>query len=251
MSKNARNKGITLIALIITIIVLLILAGVTISAITGNESVMEKAKQAKEKTDAANEMDAIKLAVVNSIAKSNNKLDVDIDTLKSGLNGIVEDESINSITNEQTKWCVHGKTGEIYIIDEDGTVMTAYENAKSHIDIYINDPYAKVIGTIECVHVATSIHYLLPYTEQNNNIEYGFIYNNDGNIDDISLLRLENVGTNNIKVSAGRSGTNLPDTGHGVIAVFYVTCIDEFGNEITVYTDNIGGNFAELSDQSS
>lgn len=44
------NKGITLIALIITIIVLLILAGVTIAAINGNESAMDKAKQAKNET---------------------------------------------------------------------------------------------------------------------------------------------------------------------------------------------------------
>ena len=44
------NKGITLIALIITIIVLLILAGVTIAAINGNESAMDKAKQAKDET---------------------------------------------------------------------------------------------------------------------------------------------------------------------------------------------------------
>ena len=44
--KNLRkSKGITLIALVITIIVLLILAGVTINAIVGNESAMEKAAQ--------------------------------------------------------------------------------------------------------------------------------------------------------------------------------------------------------------
>ena len=52
-----KNKGITLIALIITIIVLLILAGVTINAIMSNESAMEKAKQAKEENDIANAKD--------------------------------------------------------------------------------------------------------------------------------------------------------------------------------------------------
>ena len=40
------NKGITLIALIITIIVLLILAAVTISAIKGEDSLIAKAGQA-------------------------------------------------------------------------------------------------------------------------------------------------------------------------------------------------------------
>ena len=48
--KNTRrNRGITLIALVITIIILLILAGVTINSILGNNSLLVKVKQAKEK----------------------------------------------------------------------------------------------------------------------------------------------------------------------------------------------------------
>ena len=38
------EKGITLIALIVTIIILLILAGVTISIVTGNQGIFGKAK---------------------------------------------------------------------------------------------------------------------------------------------------------------------------------------------------------------
>ena len=37
-----KNKGITLIALVITIIVLLILAGVTIATLTGNNRIVTK-----------------------------------------------------------------------------------------------------------------------------------------------------------------------------------------------------------------
>lgn len=48
-----RNKGITLIALVVTIIVLLILAGVSISMLTGQNGVLTKAQEAKEKTTAA------------------------------------------------------------------------------------------------------------------------------------------------------------------------------------------------------
>ena len=44
------NKGITLIALVITIIVLLILAGVTIAALSGDNGILTRAKDAKEKT---------------------------------------------------------------------------------------------------------------------------------------------------------------------------------------------------------
>lgn len=46
------NKGITLVALVITIIILLILAGISISALT-NTGIFEKAKDAKEKSEVA------------------------------------------------------------------------------------------------------------------------------------------------------------------------------------------------------
>ena len=49
MLKN--QKGITLIALVITIIVLLILAGVTIAMLTGSDSAPVKANEAKQKQD--------------------------------------------------------------------------------------------------------------------------------------------------------------------------------------------------------
>ena len=50
-----RNTGITLIALVITIIVLLILAGVALATITGDDGLLAKAKQARQNTlDAQN-----------------------------------------------------------------------------------------------------------------------------------------------------------------------------------------------------
>ena len=48
--KKAESQGITLIALVITIIVLLILAGVSISMLTGDNAILSKAGQAKEAT---------------------------------------------------------------------------------------------------------------------------------------------------------------------------------------------------------
>lgn len=48
------KKGITLVALVVTIIVLLILAGVSISMVTGDNGIVAKAKKSVEKTNAAN-----------------------------------------------------------------------------------------------------------------------------------------------------------------------------------------------------
>ena len=55
------TKGITLIALVITIIVLLILAGVTIAAISGNEGTANKAQEARNKTEIASAKEQVKL----------------------------------------------------------------------------------------------------------------------------------------------------------------------------------------------
>ncbi len=59
-----KEKGITLIALVITIIVLLILAGVSIAMLTGENGIITQAQKAKENTEQAakNEM-AIALVI--------------------------------------------------------------------------------------------------------------------------------------------------------------------------------------------
>ncbi len=57
-----RNKGITLIALVITIIVLLILAGVAIAMLSGENGILKKAAEAKTKTEKAQLDEQAKLA---------------------------------------------------------------------------------------------------------------------------------------------------------------------------------------------
>lgn len=47
------NKGITLVALVVTIVVLLILAGITITYVMGDNSIFKKAQEAKNKTEEA------------------------------------------------------------------------------------------------------------------------------------------------------------------------------------------------------
>ena len=53
--KKRRNLGITLIALVVTIIVLLILAGISIAMLTGQNGILNRAAEAKEKTGVAQE----------------------------------------------------------------------------------------------------------------------------------------------------------------------------------------------------
>lgn len=58
MIKNTRNsKGITLIALIVTIIVILILVGISIMFLTGENGILSKAKEARERSMASSEQE--------------------------------------------------------------------------------------------------------------------------------------------------------------------------------------------------
>ena len=71
MKTKENVKGITLIALVITVIVLLMLSGITISMLTGDNGIITKAKEAKEKTKQAEQEETYALeSVLNSINSS-------------------------------------------------------------------------------------------------------------------------------------------------------------------------------------
>ena len=66
-----RNKGITLIALVVTIVVLLILAGISIAMLTGENGVISQAKNAKETTEQARVEELVTVAIGSVISKNN------------------------------------------------------------------------------------------------------------------------------------------------------------------------------------
>ena len=66
-------KGITLIALVITIIVLLILAAVSIATLTGENGILTRANDAKMQTEIGEEKEAIGLAYNGAMAKNNGR----------------------------------------------------------------------------------------------------------------------------------------------------------------------------------
>ena len=71
VKKDTKQKGITLIALIVTIIILIILAGITIATLTGEDGIINNANNAKEETEIANEKEIVDRATIN--AMGNNK----------------------------------------------------------------------------------------------------------------------------------------------------------------------------------
>ena len=67
-NKLKESKGITLIALVITIIVLLILAGVSIAMLTGENGILNQANKAKTETGYKGAEEKVKLAIMGSRA---------------------------------------------------------------------------------------------------------------------------------------------------------------------------------------
>ena len=114
--KNKKNGGITLIALVITIIVLLILAGITIGALSGDNSVVEEARNAKRKTEISQWEEKIDIAILQA---ENNHLNPDIDDVIAELidADIIEDaskvdKSTGVITTKDPSYEVSDKLGD-------------------------------------------------------------------------------------------------------------------------------------------
>ena len=61
------KRGITLIALVVTIIVLLILAGVSVSMLTGQNGILTNAAKAKENTEAASDLEFLQTRAYEAV----------------------------------------------------------------------------------------------------------------------------------------------------------------------------------------
>ena len=70
INQKETQKGITLIALVITIIVLLILAGVSIAMLTGQKGILTQANNAKNETELASAKEKVELAVIGAISQT-------------------------------------------------------------------------------------------------------------------------------------------------------------------------------------
>ncbi len=116
------NKGITLIALVITIIVLLILAGVSIAMLTGNNGILTQANTAKSDTAKAEAVEKINMelnALYSSVLASTTKATFD------------DTEKTNATNNLGTGYTVTMSTDKkVITISSSVTGVTA-----GHVDI--------------------------------------------------------------------------------------------------------------------
>ena len=122
-------KGITLIALVITIIVLLILAGVTIATLTGDNGILTNAKKAKQATDEAARDEEMQLqGLLDMITEVNPSTD--------GFNQV---KTVNE--PKLTKGMIPIKwNGSNWVVcAKDDSTWYAYDNTKQWANIMLSD----------------------------------------------------------------------------------------------------------------
>ena len=148
------SRGITLIALIVTIIVLIILASITISTLTGNNSIINMVLEAREKTEIANEREQLEIATAQAMGK--NKFG---EVKKRGLQKALDrnvGENVTEVSDEEDSTDLYVEFVEskrIYIVTSDGkiTYIGDEEKLKKTAEITADpasDPTPKLAHTV-------------------------------------------------------------------------------------------------------
>ena len=118
-SKIKQEKGITLIALVVTIIVLLILAGISINALAGQNGLLNRTVESKEATGIAQTEEAIKVAIMDAATQGLGTI-TDAN-LKTALNNNVGAGKYEISGDATSGWTVT-VNGKEYKIDSTGKI---------------------------------------------------------------------------------------------------------------------------------
>lgn len=159
--KMKRENGITLISVVITVIVLLILAGITIGSLTTDNSIVEKANDASNKTEIASLEEAIEIAVIKAEGKHS---DVNI-------KHIIEELKISKIITNDDQ--VNKNTGAIktdlgYVIEgklDDYVGFFASDIADSEDK---GQYYGAIVKGYECENSEGVTEWRIFYADQDN-----------------------------------------------------------------------------------
>ena len=120
-----KDNGITLIALVITIIVLLILAGVALATITGDDGVLNKATEAKGKNEEATEDELRRLTALEAATNLEETAHIDNSTGEEKIVKIPAKCAVSQVEGENTL------EDGLVIIDANGNEWVWIEVPKS------------------------------------------------------------------------------------------------------------------------
>ena len=125
--KIKKENAITLVALVITIIVLLILAGVTISALGGDNGILQNATRAKEETEEAEEKEGISLALINAQMGESGYQDLNQTNVQEAIDKHFGQDIADVIYNGDGSFTISFvNTNRDYIVDDNGNIEVIY-----------------------------------------------------------------------------------------------------------------------------
>ena len=123
--KLKQKQGITLIALVVTIIVLLILAGISIAMLTGQNGILNRATEAKNANGTAQLDEQVKLAVAEAL--SNGLGTITDDNLREALNNNVESGNYDLKGDSKDGWTIK-TVDKTYNISGNGDITGGTED---------------------------------------------------------------------------------------------------------------------------
>ena len=158
MKERKRQEGITLVALVITVIVLIILAGVTLSTLVGDNGIITKAQEAKQNmANAAGEEDKLIQNLLNEIKgieAGGGEIEVPEGTIEFGevtwSNGQAEVEILANTAGETLQYQINGTAeGSWQAIGSGGKVTGLHHGDEVHARLWD--------GSIASVNKSTTI----------------------------------------------------------------------------------------------
>ena len=117
--RGKKETGITIVTLVITIIVLLILSGITIIALSGDNGILKRAAEAKQETEKNQVIEMVQLEVLGTYAEADGEFDSEKfkDNVKDHLKNynpvISEDEKTITVEVKKYEVVVDKETGEV------------------------------------------------------------------------------------------------------------------------------------------
>ena len=111
-----KKRGITLIALVVTIVIILILAGITISMVKGDNGILTNTKYAKEQTIIDNEKSILDRAKMLTLMRNKQLIKEDFDIALDEERG---ENIIETIQGEISIIATFVSTGHKYAINDD------------------------------------------------------------------------------------------------------------------------------------
>jgi len=115
-----KESGVTLIALVITIIILLILAGITISLINADNGILNQANIAKEEHEISEEKESVEVAATKAYMKAKGK-EIEQNVLEYELERFFQTVSVN-LEGEDYIIVINNNENRRYIVDKNANI---------------------------------------------------------------------------------------------------------------------------------